>query len=321
LNYEPPKAGVYSPSQVNHLNLGSAVFEDVDAGPLFADALQVNHVRLKFRTFKCRHAKSRLAPRRKSMKLNLRKVVCQCILAAGVAAALVTSASAQNGNIQSVTFYTVKSDRVGDFQAEIKELNALYAKGGSTNYASMWVSLTGTREFVRASYYQKWAELDVMSDPKLKDEAADIARVAERIYACTESRRRIIAEIQPDLSLNTATEMPKMIRVLTTDVRPEKYKEYLALVKSDILPAAQKGGLKLYEFSETRYGGPNTQVSSVVNMDSWADLDGDFGVQKGLGKDGYQALMEKVRPLIVQSVVNEYRFLPEISYLPAPAAK
>ena len=255
------------------------------------------------------------------MNLNLRKVVCQCILAAGVAAALVTSASAQNGTIQSVTFYTVKSDRVGDFQAEIKELNALLAKGGSTNYASMWVSLTGPREFVRASYYQKWAELDVMSDPKLKDEAADIARVAERIYACTESRRRIIAEIQPDLSLNTATEMPKMIRALTTDVRPEKYKEYLALVKSDILPAAQKGGLKLYEFSETRYGGPNTQVSSVVNMDSWADLDGDFGVQKGLGKDGYQALMEKVRPLVVQSVVNEYRFLPEISYLPPPAAK
>ena len=41
------------------------------------------------------------------MRLNLRGVVCQCILALGVAAALVTSASAQVGNIRSVTFYTV----------------------------------------------------------------------------------------------------------------------------------------------------------------------------------------------------------------------
>jgi quinol monooxygenase YgiN len=255
------------------------------------------------------------------MKLNLRKVVCQCLLAVGCAFALAASASAQNGTIQSVTFYRVKPDRVGDFQAEIKELNALYAKGGSTNYASMWVSLTGSREYVRASYYHKWAELDVMSDPKLKDEAADIARVSMRIIDCTEGWHRIIAEIQPDLSIEQATEMPKMIRVLTTDVRPDKYRDYLALVKSDILPAAQKSGMKLYEFSETSYGGPNTQVTSVIGMDNWADLDAAFGVEKALGKEGYEALRAKIRPLIAQSEYNVYRFLPEISYLPAPAAK
>jgi hypothetical protein len=255
------------------------------------------------------------------MKLNLRRVVCQCILALAVAAALVASASAQRGNIQSVTFFTVKPDRVGDFQAAIKELHAAYAKAGSTRYSSIWLSLTGPRVYVVASYHEKWAELDAGPDPKLKDEAADIARISTRIIACTEGSRRIIAEVQPDLSVQTGTEMPKMIRVLTTDVRPDKYKEYLALVKSDILPAAQKGELKLYEFSETRYGGPNTQVTSIVSMDSWADLDGDFGVEKGLGKEGYQALLAKVRPLIVQSEVNEYRFQPDLSYLPPATAK
>jgi len=255
------------------------------------------------------------------MTLHLRKVVCSAVLALGVTAALATSASAQGRNIQSITFYTVKPDRVGDFQAEIKELNALAAKGGSTNYASMWVSLTGPREYVRSITYNKWADLDAGSDPKLKDEAADIARVTERILDCTESWRRIIAEIQPDLSVNTATDYPKLIRVLTTDVRPDKYNDYLALVKNDILPAAQNGGLKLYQFSETRYGAPNTQVSSVVAMDAWGDLDGGVGIQKALGKDGYQALTEKVRPLIVQAVVNEYRYLPEISYLPSAPPK
>ncbi len=254
------------------------------------------------------------------MTSHLGKVVCSSILALGVAAGLAASASAQQGNIQSVTFYTVKADRVGDFQAEIKEYNAIHAKGGSTNYSSIWVSLTGPREYVRAQYFNKWADLDAGPEPKLKDQAADLARISMRIIDCTESSRRIIAEVQPDLSI-APTGPVTMIRVLTTDVRPDKYNDYLALVKSDILPAAQKGGAKLYEFSEMRYGAPNTEVTSIVAMDGWGDLDGGLAIQKVLGKDGYQALLNKVRPLIVSSVVNEYRFLPEVSYLPPALTK
>jgi hypothetical protein len=255
------------------------------------------------------------------MRLNLRGVVCHCILAMAVLATLATSASAQQGTIQSVTFFTVKQDRDGDFQAAVKELHAAYAKAGSTRYVSFWLALTGPRVYAIARYYQKWADLDAGPDPALKDQAADVARITARIADCIDGSRRIIAEVQPDLSFQTGTEMPKMIRVLTTDVRPDKFKDYLALVKSDILPAAQKGGLNLYQFSETRYGGPNTQVTSVVGMDNWADLDGGFGVEKALGKDGYQALLAKTRPLIIQSEVNEYRFQADLSYLPPATTK
>jgi hypothetical protein len=254
------------------------------------------------------------------MELNLKRIVCQCVFALTAAAALATPAFAQQGRIQSVTFYTIKPDRVGDFQAAVKEYNAAYAKAGATHYGSVWLSLTGPRTYVVASYYEKWADLDAGPDPKLKDAAADVARINARIMACVDSYRRIIAEIQPDLSIEQSTEMPKMIRVLTTEVRPEKYREYLALVKSDILPAAQKGGLKLYEFSETMYGAPNTEVTSIVGMDNWAALDGGYGVEKALGKEGYEALRAKIRPLIVHSEYDEYRFQPELSYL-APVAK
>jgi hypothetical protein len=255
------------------------------------------------------------------MGLNLRRLVCQSVFALALAAAFVTSADAQSGNIRSITFYRVKPDRIGDFQAEIKEFNALYTKAGSTRYNSVWVSLTGPRVYARVMYYSKWADLDAGSDPKLKDQEADLARIGARITDCTEGWTRTIEEIQPDLSLPPSNDVPKLIRVLVTQVRPDKYKEYLNLVRTDILPAAKKGELKVYQFAETRYGGPNTQVSSVVAMDGWGDLDGEVGIQKGLGKEGYQALLEKVRPLIVQAEVNEYRFLPDLSYLPPTAAK
>jgi len=245
----------------------------------------------------------------------------RCVIAAALAATLATVASAQTGNIRSITFVSVKPDRIGDFQAELKELHALMKKDNSTRYSSVWLSLTGTREYAIVSYYNKWSELDAGADPATKEDAADQARLGTRMIDCAASWRRTIEEIQPDLSLPTSMEMPKMVRVLTTLVRPDKYKDYLDLVKSDVLPAAKKGGLSTYIFAEARYGAPNTQVTSVIAMEKWADLDEPFGIEKALGKDGYQGLLNKVRPLIVQAEVNEYRFQPELSYLPPAPTK
>jgi hypothetical protein len=255
------------------------------------------------------------------MRLNPRRTVCQWVFAMVVAAALVTSASAQAGNIRSVTFYTVKPDRVGDFQAEIKEYNAVLAKGGSTHYGSVWVSLTGPRVYVLVSYYTKWADLDAGADPKMKEQAADLARIGMRITNCTDSWHRIIEEVMPDLSLPASMEMPKMIRVLVTQVRPDKFNDYLELVKKEVLPAAQKGGLKSFSVAQTRYGAPSTEITSVAGLNNWADLDGGFGVEKGLGKEGYQSLLVKVRALIIQSDADVYRFQPDLSYLPPATAK
>lgn len=251
-----------------------------------------------------------------------RKVFSLCIFAlAIVAAALGSTASAQEGNIRSVSFFTVKPDRIGDFQAEIKEYDALLAKGGSTLYSTTWVSLTGPREYAHVTLYTKWADLDADADPKMKDLAADLARVNMRIIDCTESWHRTIEEVVPDLSLPDTNTMPKMIRVIVTDVRPDKYNEYLDLEKNEILPAVKKSGAAFYSFAETRYGNSSLEVTSVTGFDSWADLDAGIGAQKGLGMDGYHALVEKVRPLIAKSEFNIYRYEPDLSYMPPPAAK
>jgi hypothetical protein len=255
------------------------------------------------------------------MRSNLRKVVCRCILAVGVAAALATSASAQAGNIRSVTFYTIKPDRIGDFQAEVKEYNAVLAKGGSTHYYSMWVSLTGPRVYALAAYYKTYAELDVTTDPKMKEQAADIARIGTRITDCTESWHRVIEEVNPDLSLPDSGKIPTMIRVLVTQVRPDKYTDYIALLKSDLFPGIKQSGVKDYSIAQSRFGAPNTEATSVMGFDNWADLDGTLGLEKALGKEGYQSFLLKLRPLIVSSQADIYRFQPDLSYLPTPTAK
>jgi hypothetical protein len=236
------------------------------------------------------------------------------------AAVLVTPASAQDANIRSVTFYSVKPDRIGDFQAEIKEYNAILAKAGSDRYSSMWVALTGDHEYARVQMYSKWADLDssVDTDPKLKDQAVDLARISMRIIDCTSSWHRDIEVVIPDLSLPDNGDMPKMIRVLVTQVRPEKYREYLDFQKSVILPAIQKSGAKSYNFADKHFGEPGPTFVSVTGFNNWADLDDGVGAEKGLSKDDYKALVDKAHELIVQSDFLIYRYEPDESYLPAP---
>ena len=253
-----------------------------------------------------------------------RKIFSLCIIAMAIGAVTLGSpATAQDANIRSVTFYTVKPERVGDFMAEIKSYNALLAKSGSTLYSSTWVSLTGDHVYAHVIYHKSWAELDssMMTDPKMKDQAMDLTRTSMRIGDCAVSTRRVIEEVMPDLSSPSNGDVPKMIRVLQTQVRPEKMNEYLDLIKNEIVPAIKKGGTTDYSYAEGRLGESNLTVTSVVGFNSWADLDAGVGAQKGLSKDGYQDLVAKVRSLIVQSQFDVYRYEPDLSYLPPTAAK
>jgi len=255
------------------------------------------------------------------MNRSQRRAVYHGVLAAFAAAALVIPARAQEGpaNIRSLSFYTVKPDRIGDFQAEIKEYEAVLTKAGAgaSHYHSMWHSLTGPNEYVLADYSTKWADFDSTPDPKLKEVQADLQRIGTRITQCTESLHRIIEEVLPDLSLPGGAGVPKMISVLRSRVRPDKVDEYLGLVKNEVLPAAKKSGLTVFSVSRVRYGAPTTEFISVAGLSKWADLDGGFGVPKGMGEEGYQRFLEKIRPLLVESEYAMYRFQPDLSYLPA----
>ncbi|HEY1803971.1 MAG TPA: hypothetical protein VGG45_05780 [Terracidiphilus sp.] len=240
-------------------------------------------------------------------------------------AALDVPANAQDANIRSVTFYTVKPDRIADFQAEVKDYNAILAKAGSDRYSSIWVSLTGPYEYARVQMYSKWADLDstIGNDPKLKDQQADLARLSTHIIECTSSWRREIEVVNPELSLPDGGVEPKMIRVLVTQVRPEKFREYLDFQKNVILPAIKKSGAKVYNFADAHFGLAGPTFISVVGMDNWADLDDGVGAQKGMSKEDYQKVVDQAHSLIVSSNFEIYRYEADMSYLPAatpPAA-
>jgi hypothetical protein len=255
------------------------------------------------------------------MKRNYKSVCANSLLAMMAVASLAMPAQAQQTNIRSVRFYTVKTDRVGDFQAAIKDANAIMAKAGSDRYFSIWASLTGPTEYVRVDNYTKWADLDRGADPKLKEQQAALQQITTRIMQCVESSHRVIEQELPELTLPISGALPKMIRASQSRVRPDKVNEYLELVKSDVFPAAKKSGLKFFSVAQVRYGAPTTEFISVAGLDHWADFDAGFGVEKAMGKEGYQRFLTRMRPLLVDTEYNVYRLMPDLSYLPPTTSK
>jgi len=118
------------------------------------------------------------------------------------------------------------------------------------------------------------------------------------------------------LSLPFTKAVPKMVSVLRVHLHPAKVDEYLALAKSELLAAVKKSGVKTYSVARARYGASRAEITSVLGIDSWADLDETSPVAKAMGADAYQKYLNKVRPLMQDVDYNVYRFQPDLSFLP-----
>src|SRR5215472_17534067 len=146
-----------------------------------------------------------------------------------IAAATMPMAAQPKGNIRSTTRIVVKPDRIGDFTAAAKDFTAVVKKANWDKSYTVWRSQTGPTEFLLSMYSEKWAELDMTQDPKLKEVSANLTGIGSHISACEERSERIIAEVLPEMSLPRAGTPPKMICVLRTRVKPEHIDDYLAL--------------------------------------------------------------------------------------------
>jgi len=221
------------------------------------------------------------------------------------------------GNIRSTLRVTIRPERMGDFRAAVKEYVAVVKKAKWDKSFSLWNSQSGPREFVLSTVAEKWAELDVTQDPKLKDVAGELAAISARINQAVETTVRAITEVQPDLSLPRIADPPKMIRVLRTEVRPDKVEDYLALLKAEVLPAVKKSGATVFSVARTRYGAPSSEIVTVVGAQSWAEQDKESPIVAAMGgQQAYAKFLAKITPLMIRSQWDVYSYEADLSYTP-----
>ena len=254
------------------------------------------------------------------MQVSMKLEVC----ARGLAAVLMLGAIAGPARaqdpptIRSITHLRIKLDKVGDWMAAERDYAALMAKGGSERTYIMWQSLTGPREYLFVRYYSKWAEMDVVTEPKMSEHAGALAGIMARMNAATESSWREIHAMQPDLTLPRQAEMPKMIWTLRITAASGKMDELLATMKAVAVPTMKSAGVASFGVGRVRFGAGTNQVMVHTGMSSWADLDGPTPIEKTAGRDAYLKFVEKINSLATRSEWTIYRYRPELSYA-APA--
>lgn len=242
----------------------------------------------------------------------------------GITLALVFSAPAfsQRQPIRRVQVYTIKSDRVDDFEAAAKQYVAIASKipGGR---AGVFQSLTGPRQYLVTRDYDNLAALDSGSVPKAAGANADLAKINLRIGGCVQSYTVLIEELRPQLSYpQRPAQPPQMIRIARSRVRPDKIAEFEAIIKNEMLPAMQKSGQTSYTVRRVRFGAPTNEYQVSTRINGWADLD-KRDLAAVMGAEAFQRMTAKLTALTTVREVNVYRFRPDLSYgtgpNPAPA--
>jgi hypothetical protein len=116
---------------------------------------------------------------------------------------------------------------------------------------------------------------------------------------------------------------PTFIRLNVVEVRPDSVAEYMALQKSDVIPALQKAGVPYRNAWRTGAFGANFTVAYLTPITSFAALDEPNPMLKALGEEAYRAFQVKAAKLITSARVYAMRERPDLGLRTegAPMAK
>lgn len=107
---------------------------------------------------------------------------------------------------------------------------------------------------------------------------------------------------------------PQMLSINVVRVKPELLTEYQDFVKSEVIPALQKGGVKERHAWTTANFGESYEYVYATPITNFAQYDSPGPLVKALGQDGARALGAKSRRFHVSSHTYAVRLRPDLSY-------
>jgi hypothetical protein len=104
-------------------------------------------------------------------------------------------------------------------------------------------------------------------------------------------------------------------------VKPGSWEDYVALQKSDAMPALQKGGRAARQAWRSQGFGQSYEVAYLYPIKSWAELDDAPPMRKALGADGEKACNAKARPMVEGARSYARRERPDLGFVADQSAR
>lgn len=105
---------------------------------------------------------------------------------------------------------------------------------------------------------------------------------------------------------------PVFVRLTIVEIRPEMVADYVALQKSDTMPALQKAGVAWRDAWRTGVFGSSFTVAYIAPLKSFASLDEPNPLLKMMGEEGYRAYQAKMSKLIRSQQTYALRDRPDL---------
>jgi hypothetical protein len=226
-------------------------------------------------------------------------------------------ASAQTAPpLLSIARAQVRPERMAEYLEIQTKFTEAYKKSGASFRYVLVGSVGNPNEVITVSSMNSYAERDAESPVQKALSPAEWASLTARRSQCTVSVRTTIERTLPDESIRTPDlPMPRFIRETRTRVRPNMQTPYRALIKSDLLPALKKLGVKSYLLRQVQWGSSRVEFAATSILDKWADLDGPANSLEGaMGKEAYARYSEKMAGIVAFSEYSIFRLVAAASY-------
>jgi hypothetical protein len=116
-----------------------------------------------------------------------------------------TGLLAADPNFEGVLAVTVKADRVGDFEAVIKDFNAIAKKANLSRPGLVAQSMTGQPMYLLVQPAEKISELNTDAPPpELQAHMMELVPLFSRVGSSIEKTERVILHLERDLSIQPA---------------------------------------------------------------------------------------------------------------------
>lgn len=254
------------------------------------------------------------------MSIALRPSHAGAVLVALLVTSSSVSAQAPAGPPSTRSYVQVirlKPDMVGEWMdLQRNEVIPAVKKAGMTRRTTLATAVGNAFEYLVITPFPSWAAMD-NDAPLVRALGADgAATLNAKLRKCIATQSSYMVDSRDDLSIAGGDAL--VWRVATRRIIPGKMDEYLALYKSEMLPALQKakaaGRIAGAMVGVRGAGAPSGEFAVVTLYGKFADLDLGSPYAWALGQAGADAITAKSAALSTPGQVVIRRRVADLSY-------
>jgi hypothetical protein len=198
-----------------------------------------------------------------------------------------------------------------------KESLPMLQKAGTKQQTVYQSSMFGDGGYMLITPIENLAQFDGQAPPlrALGEEGARAYRAKSQSFI--ESSHTIVIETRPELNIPTKPgEQPKLLVLYLNTIEQGFNTDFENFVKTKVLPLVKRAGPRGFRVSRVVFGGNTNIYREAVLFDSYEEL---AKYRAALSKEMTTAKFASKGVGIVSRENAIYRFVPELSIVPAPA--